>query len=72
MNRKKSFERSPPGRARLTLLLRRRRQDHVDALVDVEDQDVGVGKVVLVSNPGQHTNRQAELCLGVHKIIIDP
>jgi hypothetical protein len=45
------------------LFFRRLWQNHIDALVDIEDNDVGVGEVVLTTDSGQNTNRQTEIRL---------
>ena len=44
-----------------------RLEDHVDAVGDVVDDDVGVGQVLLVADAAQHAHRQAQLGLLAHE-----
>ena len=46
-----------------------RLEDHVDAVGDVVDDDVGVGQVLLVADAAQHAHSQAQLGLLAHESV---
>ena len=52
-------------RSKIVTFLLLIRQDHVDTLIDVQNDDVSVWELVLISDPRQNANCQSEMCLQI-------
>ena len=52
-------------RSKIVTFLLLIRQDHVDTLIDVQNDDVSVWELVLISDPRQNANCQSEIGLQI-------